>query len=51
MSEMKPKPGLWVVAQYSAKRFGLGTAGDGAWMYLQTIYQDAGHPECLQTPA
>lgn len=45
MGEMKPTPGPWIAVKYSAKRFGLGTAGDGAWMYLQTIYQDADHPE------
>lgn len=45
MGEMKPTPGPWIALKYSAKRFGLGTVGDGAWMYLQTIYQDADHPE------
>jgi len=45
MGEMKPTPGPWLAVPYSAKRFGLGTAGEGAWMYLQTIYQDADHPE------
>lgn len=38
-------PGPWAFAKYSKKRFGLGCAGHGAWMFLQTIYEDADSPE------
>lgn len=35
----------WVAVKYSAKRFGLGCAGDGAFMFLQAIYQNADDKE------
>lgn len=41
----KHTPGPWAFAKYSKKRFGLGCAGHGAWIFLQTIYEDADSPE------
>lgn len=41
----KHTPGPWAYAWYSKKRFGLGSPGEGAWMFLQTLYVDADHPE------
>jgi hypothetical protein len=43
MSEaMKPTPGPWVVAQYSAKRFGLGTAGHPEMIANARLIAEAG---------
>lgn len=37
--------GPWSVAKYSAKRFGLGKTGSGAFFFLQCVNDDADKPQ------
>ena len=45
MSAAKHTPGPWAVARYSAKRFGLGQAGSGAFFMLQCVNDNADDPQ------
>ena len=38
-------PGPWAFAKYSAKRFGLGQKGNGAFFFLQCVNDSADDPQ------
>lgn len=41
----KHTAGTWAFAKYSAKRFGLGRRGEGAFFFLQCVYGSADDPQ------
>jgi hypothetical protein len=47
MSEATFTPGPWTFAKYSAKRFGLGQCGEGAFFFLQCVHDDADSPAAI----
>lgn len=47
MGETKHTPGLWTVAVYSKKRFGLGRPGGGAFFLLQCVNDDTDSPAAI----